>query len=116
MFQAVIYYLLAVPLGAIFMVLWGIVFALNKLVFIWFVQPFVKLWFVWVRIAGVIYGAMVRTTCDPCVESFSLMWRNVRAHITVTDSAAHCLRDAIVTSSTIVGKTSFEENENTYSR
>jgi len=76
--EAIIYYSLAIPIGAIMTVCWGLIFGLNRLVMIWLVRPAMKFCLIWLSVIGVLNRAVIRVTLDPVIESFSLIGGNLR--------------------------------------
>ena len=73
------FYVLSILLGFFLSLIWGLVFSINNYAIVWFVQPTIKLWFTWTRIAAVLVRAAIRSMLDPLFESIGLQFSSIRA-------------------------------------
>ena len=77
------YYVLSVLLGSVLSVLWGLVFGIVNFATVWFVQPFIKLFFTAFRCGYMVSRTWTRMFCDPCFESIALCFTKIRGNFNV---------------------------------
>jgi len=85
--QAIFYYILAVPLGAVAAIFWAIVFSIMKLVVNWVTLPIMKLFLIFLSLVAVMVRALIRTACDPVFESVSRAWSGIRGGVQLSVNA-----------------------------
>ena len=83
-FQAGIYYIFSIILGFAASLAWGIIFGMNTLLITWVAQPFIKLFFTWMRLFGVFLRALMRSLMDPFWQSMGLVFSSIRGKITMS--------------------------------
>ncbi|XP_033127635.1 caveolin-1-like isoform X2 [Anneissia japonica] len=72
------YTLFALCYGVPYAFFWGCEFAYLSFAHIWIITPAISMYMVWLKSIKIIYGACVRTCCDPCFESCGRILSDVR--------------------------------------
>lgn len=75
------YLFLTILLGFLTAFVWGLVFSVITFVVVWFVNPCVRLFYIFLNIFSTMWDSLVHTGCDPCTESLSLVWSNIKASL-----------------------------------
>ena len=84
-----IYFVLSLVFGSVLAIIWGLVFGIVNFLTVWFVQPFIKLWFTAFRCGFMIWRVWTRMWCDPCYESVALAFSKIRGNVTVNVKRLH---------------------------
>ena len=85
--QVVVYSLFSIILGVILSFIWAIIFGLLKVISTYVLQPASKVFFILLRVAGMICKALIGSFCDPCYRSFALIFSRINvAALTATEA------------------------------
>ena len=77
------YYFFTVVIGFFLTLAWGIIFGLISFFVVWIIQPSLKINYIFIRIGGNIYSAIIRTFVDPLYQSFGLCFSYFRLRLNV---------------------------------
>ncbi|XP_033629953.1 caveolin-1-like [Asterias rubens] len=85
--QVVVYSLFSIILGVILSFIWAIIFGLLNVISIYVLQPASKVFFILLRVAGMIFKALIGSFCDPFYRSFALILSRINvAALTATEA------------------------------
>ncbi|CAH1778832.1 unnamed protein product [Owenia fusiformis] len=81
-----VYNFLAILFGIVLTLGCGILFGMCNFFTVWFLQPFVRMFLVFLRILHIFYKAFVGCFCDPCCNSLSLVCSRINGSFGVNVS------------------------------
>lgn len=91
------YHFLAITLGSIFSIVWGLTFGALQFATVWLAHPLIKIIMVAFRILFIVSRSFTRGCFDPCFESLSIMYSRIRGgfHVSIERKPEGAILDVV---------------------